>query len=201
MTSAPFPVLDLQVVDAIEQVLKDTKEPHHMESSQNSEDKIKSLFKPVLRSLRLEDILVTNGFTWRETIGLRSTVDLGTHNYAPKSDVAIVQVLDDNEAKILLVFEAYSNSGQSHKTPNENRADRVRLLIQGSYISRKETKPSVVFYLTRDKYMETILIFPDQAQARFCFYAEKQLFYSEASWVNLLCQVINLVWTQRHHSC
>ena len=99
------------------------------------------------------------GFAWQEKIGLRSTVDLGTHNYAPKSDVAIVQLLDDENAKILVIFEAYSKSGQSHTTPDVNRADRVRLLIQGSYITRKESKPSVVFYLTRDKHMETILLF------------------------------------------
>ncbi len=55
----PSPILNLAVLDAIEHVLKDTREPHHIESSQNSEDKIKSLFKPVLKSLGLDDILVT----------------------------------------------------------------------------------------------------------------------------------------------
>ena len=54
-----FPVLSSTVIDAIEHVLQDTTEPHHLESSQNSEDKIKSLLKPVLRSLGLDDILVT----------------------------------------------------------------------------------------------------------------------------------------------
>lgn len=53
------PILNSAVLDAIEHVLKDTREPHHMESSQNSEEKIKSLFKPVLQSLGLDDILVT----------------------------------------------------------------------------------------------------------------------------------------------
>ncbi|KAI0094331.1 hypothetical protein BDY19DRAFT_912269 [Irpex rosettiformis] len=188
-------ILNSVVLDAIEHVLKDTKEPQYMESSQNSEEKIKSLFKPVLGSLGMDDILVTNGFVWREKIALRSTVDLGIHNYAPKSDVAIVQVHDDEHAQILVVFEAYSKAGQSNTTPDMNRADRVRLLIQGSYISRKESKPSVVFYLTRDKHMETILVFSpngqlDEEKARFCYYAEKCPFYSQASWISLLCQTI-----------
>jgi hypothetical protein len=77
--------------------------------------------------------------------------------------VAIVQVGSEQETKILIVFEAYSKAGQSKQTPDENLADRVRLLIQGSYISRKEAKPSVVFYLTRDECMETIIVFPAEA--------------------------------------
>ncbi|KAI0785495.1 hypothetical protein BC629DRAFT_522615 [Irpex lacteus] len=219
----PSPILNLAVLDAIEHVLKDTREPHHIESSQNSEDKIKSLFKPVLKSLGLDDILVTNGFAWREKIPLRSTIDLATHSYTPKSDVAIVQLLSSpssspyfssspsspqsaDTAKILVIFEAYSKCGQSHTTPDSNRADRVRLLIQGSYISRKESKPAVVFYLTRDKQMETILVFPQSQEAegggcKFCYYVEKRPFYEEASWISLLCQVINLVWAQRQRDC
>ncbi|KAI0749137.1 hypothetical protein BC629DRAFT_120832 [Irpex lacteus] len=161
-----------------------------MESSQNSEDKIKSLFKPVLKSLGMDDILVTNGFAWRESIPLRSTIDLATHAYAPKSDVAIVQLLPSSSfspsscsttnhstetPKILVIFEAYSKCGQSHTTPDSNRADR----------------------------METILVFPSEGGeaaggSKFCYYVEKRPFYEEASWVSLLCQVINLVWAQRH---
>ncbi|KAI0347607.1 hypothetical protein BDW22DRAFT_1349630 [Trametopsis cervina] len=53
------PVLNIAVAKAIERVLSEATAPHFIESSQNSEDKIKSLFKPVLRSLGLEDILVT----------------------------------------------------------------------------------------------------------------------------------------------
>jgi hypothetical protein len=51
--------MDLAVLEEIEHVLKDTQKPHPVESSQNSEEKIKSLFKPVLKSLWREHILVT----------------------------------------------------------------------------------------------------------------------------------------------
>ena len=90
---------------------------------------------------------------------------MGTHTYSPRSDVAIVQVISEKEAKILVIFEAYSRLGQSVKTPDDNRADRVRLLIQGSYISRRDSRPSVVFYLTREKYMETIIVFSSKNES------------------------------------
>ncbi|KAL5518693.1 hypothetical protein ACEPAH_376 [Sanghuangporus vaninii] len=151
---------------AIERVLDDVQPPHELESSQNAEDKIKYLFKPILKSLSLHDTIITTGFSWREKIGLRSTIDLGIHEYGPKSDAAIIKVLNDKEAKIVVLFEAYSRLGQSLGTPDENRADRVRLLIQGSYISIRDGKPSVVYYLTRDKYMETILIFCEDQEQR-----------------------------------
>lgn len=145
---------------------------------------------------------------------MRSTIDLGTHSYSPRSDVAIVQVLSKQEAKILIVFEAYSRLGQSLKTPDENRADRVRLLIQASYISRKDSRPAVVFYLTQDKHMETIIVFPKEEcekvrrfffalfrrvlpltnqQTSYMYYAERLPFYMETTWVDLICQVVNLV--------
>lgn len=124
-------------------------------------------------SLHFSDLINNpySGFDWREPIPLRSTNDLSTHNYTPKSDVAIIQILPtagDDEARILFVFEAYSKSGQSDRTPDENRTDRVRLLLQGSYISRKEVRPSVVFYLTREKYMETILVFSSREEKVCC---------------------------------
>ncbi|KAL5534516.1 hypothetical protein ACEPAG_979 [Sanghuangporus baumii] len=183
-----------ETLAAIERVLDDVQPPHDLESSQNAEDKIKYLFKPILKSLSIHDTIITTGFSWREKIGLRSTIDLGIHEYGPKSDAAIIKVLNDKEAKIVVLFEAYSKLGQSLSTPDENRADRVRLLIQGSYISIRDGKPSVVYYLTRDKYMETILIFcDDQEQRKFGYYAEKQPFYDEVTWVDLVCQIINLV--------
>ncbi|KAL5495543.1 hypothetical protein ACEPAI_1006 [Sanghuangporus weigelae] len=155
-----------ETLDAIERVLDDVQPPHELESSQNAEDKIKYLFKPILKSLSIHDTIITTGFSWKEKIGLRSTVDLGIHEYGPKSDAAIIKVLNDKEAKIVVLFEAYSRLGQSLSTPDENRADRVRLLIQGSYISIRDGKPSVVYYLTRDKHMETILIFCEDQEQR-----------------------------------
>ncbi|KAL5535253.1 hypothetical protein ACEPAF_3347 [Sanghuangporus sanghuang] len=155
-----------ETLAAIERVLDDVQPPHELESSQNAEDKIKYLFKPILKSLSLHDTIITTGFSWREKIGLRSTIDLGIHEYGPKSDAAIIKVLNDKEAKIVVLFEAYSKLGQSLSTPDENRADRVRLLIQGSYISIRDGKPSVVYYLTRDKYVETILIFCEDQERR-----------------------------------
>ena len=133
-----------------------------------------------------------SGFSWREKIGLRSTIDLGIHDYGPKSDAAIIKVLNHKEAKILILFEAYSRLGQSLNTPDDNRADRVRLLIQGSYISIRDGKPSVVYYLTRDKYMETILIFcEDQEQNK----VGQHLFFTKSR--ASLIESVTLVWLLR----
>ena len=51
--------LSVEIIDAIIQVLQEAGPPHELESSQNSEEKIKSLFKPVLRSIGLDNVLVT----------------------------------------------------------------------------------------------------------------------------------------------
>ena len=139
---------------------------------------------------------------------------MGTHEYSPRSDVAIVQVISKKEAKILVIFEAYSRLGQSAKALDENRADRVRLLIQGSYISRRDSRPAIVFYLTQDKHMETIIVFSAEdedgtdkvtlilyraplnsisLQISYMYYAEKLPFYSESTWVDLVCQVVNVI--------
>ena len=52
-------LLDKQTLKAIEQVLEDAQPPHELESSQNAEEKIKCLFKPVLCTLGLEDTIIT----------------------------------------------------------------------------------------------------------------------------------------------
>ena len=177
------PILNLNALNAICDVLKDVQEPHRLESSQNSEDKIKYLLKPVLENIGFTDILVTkfvasmahiiiycptdilciSGWNWKEKIGLQSNKDQQRHQYVPKSDVAIVQLQANGSSKILVLFEVYSKCSQSNATPDAitNRAERVRLLLQGSHLSIRESRPSVVFYLTRDKEIETIIIFPE----------------------------------------
>ncbi|KAI0094332.1 hypothetical protein BDY19DRAFT_14458 [Irpex rosettiformis] len=191
------PTFGLDALHAIQHALNDVEEPHHLESSQNSEDKIKYLLKPVLKRLGFENILVTNGWKWKEKIGLRSTLDQRTHEYVPNSDVAIV--LDDGSSKILVPFEVHPAGSQSNNTPDMDLSERVRLLIQGSYISLRDSRPSVVLYLTRDRQMETIIIFRTEGmsdQEKFCYYAEKRPFYSRAARIQTLSQVINLVYTR-----
>ena len=52
-------LLSQETLIAMERILEDVQPPHGLESSQNAEDKIKYLFKPILRSLGLHDTIIT----------------------------------------------------------------------------------------------------------------------------------------------
>ncbi|KAI0785494.1 hypothetical protein BC629DRAFT_522450 [Irpex lacteus] len=201
LPSDTLPVLNMCVLEEIERAMKQTCKPHRLESSQNSEDTLKSLLKPVLHSLGWGNIVVTTGYSWREAISLRSSADDGNHEYSPKSDMAILDDHgEDTLETVLLLFEAYSEAGQKRSTPDEDRTDRVRLILQASHLARKYSRPSVALYLTRNNDMETIIVFPTGGKSEgegFRYYSEKEPFYSKASYVNVLARVINLVWIHK----
>ncbi len=191
LPSDTLPVLNMCVLEEIERAMKQTRKPHRLESSQNSEDTLKSLLKPVLHSLGWGNIVVTtsvfslfpslsalthlfqfSGYSWREAISLRSSADDGNHEYSPKSDMAILDDHgEDTLETVLLLFEAYSEAGQKRSTPDEDRTDRVRLILQASHLARKYSRPSVALYLTRNNDMETITVFPNggKSEGEVCF--------------------------------